>query len=75
MDSIDSTVIEDHELLLVNVTEKDLFKYIEKDGVYELMSNGTVTRMMVIRSHDGKMKFFLSMWIPTEPHDPMSPLH
>ena len=54
----------DHELLRVNINEKDSFKYIENDGVYELLSNGTVTRVMIIRSHDGKMKFFCQCGYP-----------
>ena len=56
--------VADHELLGVNITENDSVKYIENDGVYELMSNGTVTSVMVIRSHDEKMKFFCQCGYP-----------
>ena len=54
----------DHELLRVNITENDSFKCIEKDEIYELLSNGTVTGVMIIRNHSGKMKFFCQCGYP-----------
>ena len=44
--------------------KNDSFKYIEDDNIYELYSNGTITRVMMVEAGDGKMNLFCQCGYP-----------
>ena len=52
------------EYIRVEQMKNDSYKYVEEDDVYELHSNGTITRIMMVDVGDGKMNFFCQCGYP-----------
>ena len=54
----------DDEFVQALYTEQDRYRYVKKDGVYVLISNGTFTRIKMIEEKEGKVTFLCQCGYP-----------